>query len=303
MHNFFLPASNLDLVLVDGPDAIKFLQGQVTCDVAAVPDPGFTRGALCNNKGRVLATFTLVRQGSAFFLVMPKGLGKVLTTVLNKYLPFYKCTFRQALSAENPCFGLSGTQAAATLGTLALALPEGKQCTHLADGWICNLDPAQQQFLVCSGTLQTDLLRVQGNLAVGTFNDWLLTGIESGQFPFLPEDVEKYTPQELNLDRHDYVSFTKGCYTGQEIVARMHYRGKHKRHLFLLKGPASAGLAQNGQMEVFDANGQLLGSTLKILQGPSDTLVALASLPAEMEQSLPTNVKNAAGSAYDLRPF
>lgn len=301
MHSFILPAGNLDLITIAGPDAVKLLQGQLTCDVDALTDPGFVRGALCNNKGRVLATLVLVRQGSVFYLAMNKGLGSVLTTALKKYLPFYKCELKQIAPHANVCFGMVGEKAVAIIVGQMDLLPEANQCANLADGWICALGQGQQ-YLVCSNALLTNATLTQG-VTTGSLTDWLLAGMQSGQFPFLPEDAEKYTPQELHLDRHGYISFTKGCYTGQEIVARMHYRGTLKKMLFLLEAPSFGMTVPDKSMDILNTTGGVLGKTIKILQSHSGALSALATLPAEVEHSVPAYVTTATGLRFNQRPF
>jgi folate-binding protein YgfZ len=295
MHRFYLPPGNLDLLTVTGAGAAKLLQGQVTCDVDAIPDPGFARGALCNNKGRVFATFILVRHGAMFYLALSKGLGDVLSAVLKKYLPFYKCELRQA--TDEICIGVLGDATLPELGLSAGPLPVQGACAAYGDGWICNLDQAQQQYLVYA----RQPFPVPASSPAGTLADWLVCGMRSGQFPFVVGDQEKYTPQEIHLDRHEYVSFTKGCYTGQEIVARMHYRGKMKKLLFLLEAPFS-GTIPPGPMELFSPDDQLLGITTKLLQ-TSGGLHALASLPAELENNAPEFVKNGAGLRFRSHIF
>jgi len=296
MHSFYLPPGNLDLIAVTGAGAAKLLQGQLTCDVDAIPDPGFARGALCNNKGRVFATFILVRQGATFYLVLSKGLGDVVSAVLKKYLPFYKCELHQA--ADEFCVGVMGGLLP-DLGLNLGSLPPQGGCAALADGWICNLDQAQQQYLVY--TRQS--LPAPASRPPGTLTDWRVCGMRSGQFPFVAGDQEQYTPQEIHLDRHDYVSFTKGCYTGQEIVARMHYRGKMKKLLFRLETAFSgSGTMPAEPMELFSPDDQLLGSTTKLLH-TSGTLHALALLPAELENNPPAFVKNGAGLRFTSHIF
>jgi folate-binding protein YgfZ len=295
MHRFYLPPGNLDLIAVSGAGAAKLLQGQLTCDVDAVPDPGFARGALCNNKGRVFATFILVRQGATFYLALSRGLGDVVSTVLKRYLPFYKCELRQA--ADEFCVGAVGDATLAELGlSLDSLLPQGACAAH-ADGWICNLDKAQQQYLVYT----RKPLPASTGSSPGTLTDWLVCGLRSGQFPFVTGDQEKYTPQEIHLDRHEYVSFTKGCYTGQEIVARMHYRGKMKKLLFRFEAPFS-GTIPSEPMELFGADDQPLGITMKLLR-TSGELHALAPLPAELENNAPQFVKNGADLRFTSHIF
>lgn len=296
MHSFYLPPGNLDLLTVTGAEAEKLLQGQVTCDVTAMPDPGFARGALCNNKGRVFATFILVRQGQVFYLVLSKGLGDVVKAALKKYLPFYKCELRDAPAGE-VCFGARGIAIARALVGGA-ELPGDGQCASRDDGWTCTLSEAHAQYLVYS-------LSVPGapaGVASGSLEDWLVCGMQSGQFPFVKGDEEQYTPQEIHLDRHGYVSFSKGCYTGQEIVARMHYRGKTKRQLFLLEAPATGLSPGEDTGEILDAHDVVLGATLKALRH-ENTLYALAVLPADLKESAPSHVKNRAGLQFSLRDF
>ena len=294
MHSFYLPPGNLDFITVAGPDAAKLLQGQLTCDVDAVADPGFTRGALCNNKGRVYATFVLVRHGGRFYVVLGQGLGAIFKAALRKYLPFYKCELRDAAAGEL-CFGICGNVAAAALDFVDATLPAEGQCRSHEDGWICALAP--EHYVVHSA----DAPPASASVANGTLEDWHVRELLAGHFPFTPADAEQYTPQEIHLDRHGYVSFTKGCYTGQEIVARMHYRGKTKKLLFLLEAPAP-GKVPTESMEILDASGQVLGSTIKLLEG-NGRLYGLAVLPAELEQGLVPFVKNGAGLRFSSRIF
>jgi folate-binding protein YgfZ len=292
MHSFYLPPGQLEVIAVTGQDAARLLQGQLTCDVEAVPDPGFARGALCNNKGRVLATFILVRHAQAFYLVLGEGLGAVLMNTLKKYLPFYKCTMQQA---EGSLVGAVGAACAAAVADVD-ALPEGGQCASAGEGWVCNLDAAQQQFLVYRPTVPA----LPAGVDAGSLTEWEVVGLQSGQFPFTAADSGKYTPQELHLDRNGYVSFTKGCYTGQEIVARMHYRGKVKKQLYLLEG--SSAVSPGEAMEILDGTGAVLGASFRALQAAGGTYV-LAHLPADIDSATAGTIKNQQGQEFQLRVF
>lgn len=292
MQSFYLPPGTLELVAVAGPDAAKLLQGQLTCDVDAIADPGFARGALCNNKGRVLATFILVRRAQAFFFVLNEGLGAILAQTLKKFLPFYKCDMRQA---EGTLIGIIGDGPASALAGTD-TLPESGQCANLGDGWICNLDAAQQQYIVYSpGTIA-----LPAGIDAGSMDQWLIAGTKSGQFPFTAGDTEKYTPQELHLDRNGYVSFTKGCYTGQEIVARMHYRGKQKKLLHLLE--AASAVSPDEEVEILDGAGEPIGSSLRKLYADG-RLFVLAHLPADIDITAYGILKNTLGQEFDVRVF
>lgn len=289
MHSFYLSPGTLDVIAVTGPDAARLLQGQLTCDVEAIADPGFARGALCNNKGRVLATFIVVRHAQGFHIVLNEGLGAVLMQTLKKYLPFYKCEMKPA---DGTLVGAAGNDYATAL---AATLPDNGQCASLREGWICNLDAAREQFLVYSpGTIA-----LPAGHDAGSMTDWLVAGMQAGQFPFTASDTEKYTPQELHLDRNGYVSFTKGCYTGQEIVARMHYRGKQKKMLYLLQAPSA--VSPGDAMEILDGAGQPLAASLKVFHA-AGRIHALAHLPADIDSGTAAP-KNKEGLEFDLRVF
>lgn len=292
MQSFYLPPGTLELVIVSGADAAKLLQGQLTCDVDAIADPGFARGALCNNKGRVLVTFILVRQEQDFYFVLNEGLSILLMQSLKKYLPFYKCEMRLS---EGTVIGAVGRATASALAGTD-ALPEAGQCARLRDGWICNLDAEQQQYVVHRPAVTEH----PAGLTPGSTTQWLISGLPSGQFPFTASDSEQYTPQELHLDRNGYVSFTKGCYTGQEIVARMHYRGKQKKLLHLIV--TDSAVSPDEEVEILDGTGLTIGASFKTLNADGRSYI-LAHLPADLDDAIKGALKNKSGLEFDKRVF
>ncbi|HEY0962454.1 MAG TPA: hypothetical protein VGE69_08860 [Pseudomonadales bacterium] len=292
MQSFYLPPGTLELVIVSGADAAKLLQGQLTCDVDAIADPGFARGALCNNKGRVLVTFILVRQEQDFYFVLNEGLSILLMQSLKKYLPFYKCEMRLS---EGTVIGAVGHATASALAGTD-ALPEAGQCARLRDGWICNLDAEQQQYVMHRPTVTEH----PAGLTPGSTTQWLISGLPSGQFPFTASDSEQYTPQELHLDRNGYVSFTKGCYTGQEIVARMHYRGKQKKLLHLIV--TDSAVSPDEEVEILDGTGLTIGASFKTLNADGRSYI-LAHLPADLDDAIKGALKNKSGLEFDKRVF
>lgn len=278
MHSFVVGPDAFDVVVIEGKDAERFLQGQLTCDVAAVADNHWVLGSCCNNKGRVLSTFVLVRQGECFRLCMTHGTGALLLAALKKFLPFYKCTM-QLQDNRYRLYGLAGDAAQqhraiypASQDDTALLLPADN-----SSNWLCWLGGHTPRAL-----LWTDAALPEGAGGQDTQpasmdpGNWEALGLLQGQFPFHAQDSGEFTPQELALDLNGYVSFTKGCYTGQEIVARLHYRGKPKKQLFLLQ---LAGSPQGQQNDVKDADGQSIGALLLCRQ-LGHTWLALAQLPA-----------------------
>lgn len=300
MQSFCLPAAYFDIVVVAGPDSVKFLQGQLTCDVESLADGCATWGAICNNKGRVHATFLLARHRAALVLILARGLGDILAGTLRKFQPFYKCTLELNPAGRN-CNGLAGTDATTMLSAHVGVLPGILQLQTLETGWLCLLGAGQ--YLWCTFDSLAPSLPPGVELQPGSLEQWQILDMRAGRFPFSVSDSGLYTPQELHLDRSGYVSFSKGCYTGQEIVARMHYRGKPKKQLYLLEttGCDLDSLARG--FDVMDDKGTIVGHTIKqAASSADDRLFALAQLPVEFAGLAPT-LQTGAGKPLVLLPF
>lgn len=277
-HYFHLPSGNLELLQLSGPDAVQFLQGQITCDVANLADGATMRGAACNNKGRVFACFLLLRRGDDFLLVCNPGITAPFLTQLSKYLPFYKCELRQ-MTTGCALHGITSPQLDALYPALGLPPAQpGTVCNHNS-GWLARLDAERA------------LLSLPENMALPwppehevqqlSASEWLALELLHGHYPLQPEDLERFTPQELHLDRHDYVSFSKGCYTGQEIVARMHYRGKTKKQLYRFICAADA--LSDESSTLYYPEHQPQGQVLKQLPAADGSMYVLVQLPVSLE--------------------
>lgn len=237
MENFFVDLNPLDLLLVGGEDGAKFLQGQLTCDVNSLTDTHSGLGAFCNNKGRVLSSFRIVRQGERFFLEMQPGLLSGSQANLDKYIVFYKAETANAADKFRR-LGCYGEQAETLLKTLVDRLPAAEnEVVAEDDKLVLRLPGAAPRFELWLPPqhpldLSTELMELG-------LEAWNLLDIAAGILLISPEQIDTYTPEALNYDLNGAVSFTKGCYTGQEIVARMHYRGKAKKRLYRVAVPAA----------------------------------------------------------------
>lgn len=229
---FFCTLSHEGILAVRGPDANKFLQGQVTCNLNYLHDEHCSLGARCTPKGRMQSSFRIVQVSDGYLLAMAGDLLAAQLADLQKYAAFSKSKLGDESHAWVR-FGLSGADG--VLRELGLDLPhEADSVTQanqllalrLADGraelWV----PAEQ-----AAALQT---RLAGQLAEAPLNAWLLAQVRAGIGQVLGSTRELFIPQMLNLQALGGVSFKKGCYTGQEIVARMQYLGKLKRRLYRL---------------------------------------------------------------------
>lgn len=231
MQSFYTSLDYQELLEVSGEDSEKFLQGQLTCDVDKLANGQYGLGALCNNKGRVYASFRLLKLDHEFLMALQPGLLEVTQKNLQKYIPFYKATMSDA-GSRFARTGLAGPLALEFLQSRFPALPEANQSLVTNGTRVLNVGGTTPRFEVWADPGQDNLIRDTGTLQQASPEAWQALDIETGIFMTNIQDVELYTPEEANLDLAGFISFDKGCYTGQEIVARMHYRGKAGKRLF-----------------------------------------------------------------------
>ncbi|MCC8999191.1 MAG: folate-binding protein YgfZ, partial [Candidatus Contendobacter sp.] len=229
--------SHLGLIIARGPDTERFLQGQLTCDVRQATLEHSLIGAHCNPKGRVLADFRLFRREDAYYLELPQAMVDATLSRLRKYLLRAKAVLEDASDALAR-IGIAGPNAASWLESALGAVPEMVNGAITADNMTAIRLPGLQPRFELHGAAR-ELGSVWNALTpkftpVGT-ESWRLLDILAGIPTIYPETVEAFVPQMINLQQLEGISFQKGCYTGQEIVARTHYLGKLKRRMYLAR--------------------------------------------------------------------
>lgn len=301
MYSFIVDPACFDVVIAQGLDAERLLQGQLTCDVVALTDGGQGYGACCNNKGRVIAAFTIVRFSDTFYLCMAKGVGDIFITALKKFLPFYKCTLTLS-DASHRLVAAAGVNVDKVSSLAGLTGPVAPgQATRAEEGWFCQLEGTEPRCLWWCNRSEEEIASLVGhNGQSNGLESWEALALLAGHFPFHPTDSELYTPQELHYEQNGYVSFSKGCYTGQEIVARMHYRGKQKKQLFLLR-LQSAELASPSSISLQDKAGSSVGHSM-LTRHLSPDVLALIQLPLEFA-TIAEDLHSPEGALLSLQPF
>lgn len=191
---------NFSVIKLSGQDAYSFLQGQVTCDVNKLKEQDWLAGCHCNAKGKMWSSFIAVKQEQDILLVMTKDSAQASLAELNKYGVFAKAD----ISDDSEQWHIYGT-------------------TESIEGSI-SIELAPEHYLVLSNNELT--ANAEATL-------WWKDEILSGRAHLFAGSIGEYVPQMLNLQAYDYISFNKGCYMGQEMVARMRYLGKNKRALYI----------------------------------------------------------------------
>ncbi|RQO58613.1 folate-binding protein YgfZ [Paucibacter sp. KBW04] len=238
-----LRLSDWGLIRAEGPEAAKFLHGQLTQDFELL-GPGEARLAgFCTAKGRLLATLIGWKSGAETVdLALPLELLPAILKRLSMFVLRAKCKLRDA-TAEQSLWGLSGTAAQAWLAEAAPAQRWGRQLSS-SGASVVRLPDATSE----AGPLPRFLLAQAAEAAAPALPelpaaDWQWQEVQAGLAWVRAATSEAFVPQMLNLELLEGVNFKKGCYPGQEIVARSQYRGTLKRrtHLFELAGSAQIG--------------------------------------------------------------
>ncbi|QEY58994.1 folate-binding protein YgfZ [Pseudomonas sp. C27(2019)] len=226
----FTPLTHESVLAVRGPDAKAFLQGQITCNLAYVSDERSSLGARCTPKGRMLSSFRILLENDGYLLAMNHDILVSQLAELQKYAVFSKSKLSDDSALWNR-FGLyQGDQALTALG---IDLPKEINSTVHHNHMIAiRVSELLTELWVSASEGPCLHKRLLNLLPEAPLNTWLLGEIRSGIGHVSPATREQFIPQMLNLPALDAVSFKKGCYTGQEIVARMQYLGKLKRHMY-----------------------------------------------------------------------
>ncbi|QIH06779.1 MULTISPECIES: folate-binding protein YgfZ [unclassified Pseudomonas] len=229
---FFCPLSHEGVLAVRGPDASKFLQGQLTCNLNYLSADQSSLGARCTQKGRMQSSFRILLEGDGCLLAMACELIEPQLADLKKYAVFSKAKLTDE-STSWARFGLNAAQH--VLAGLGLELPQEAGAVVRTDDLIAvRVSTDRAELWARAERAESLHQQLIAQLPQGDLNQWLLGQIRAGLGQVMPQTRELFIPQMLNLQAVGGVSFKKGCYTGQEIVARMQYLGKLKRRLYRL---------------------------------------------------------------------
>lgn len=287
--------NNEALLHISGPDSLKFLQGQTTCDTRKVSPEQATPGAYCTPKGRVVCDFILCQIGDDHFALRLRGdILQASVTTFSKYIIFSKAELNQSDTNWKiyGCWGSEAKQAvysAMGVENRAEAVSGMPYNSYCGDGFvIIQIDEAGTQFECYIDTKNRAELanQLEGGLSASDQSLWQALQIEQGIGRIEAATSEDYIPQMLNYDLTGHVSFDKGCYTGQEVVARMHYRGKPKKRLYRASSAETQAL-QAGTALYSSSSSQSVGSIVNSAIDETGQAVALIVAPVESDaQSL-----------------
>jgi folate-binding protein YgfZ len=290
------------LIKVSGADARVFLQGQLSTEVSALAAEQSQLSAYHSPQGRVLAILRLFAHDDGVYLVLPAALREAVQKRLSMFVLRAKATIADA-SATLARFGLAGPNAPVLLeeaGIPAPAVPN--QAVAVEGAVVIRLHGAVPRFQ-CVGsapTLRRLWQSLAGRTAAAGEADWSLRRILAGVPTVYPATQDRFLPQMLNLHELGALDFKKGCYTGQEVIARLQYRGTLKRRLARGKLASETGVAPGAALyvageeqpagEVVDARrlaagGQVLLAVVRVAVLEQHTVLHLEAGGAEVEMA------------------
>lgn len=238
----FYPLEHLAVLDITGADALSFLQGQGTQDYLKRLPREPLPGAFCTPKGRVVANVwnvLLATEPATVKLVTDRSCAETLQRHLGKYIPFFRGSRLTDQSQALHGLGLYGPE---TQAWLNLTLGEGNNGVWRKGGHFAFTlpDGRAQLWLDALADDYDPLLEQIENARVRPVADWQRLDILAG-YPWVPASLTgEFVPQSIGLEQLDGISFNKGCYTGQEVISRLHYKGQSKRGLQRLRWKSDA---------------------------------------------------------------
>jgi hypothetical protein len=261
------PLDDLAALAVRGPDASTFLQGQLSQDIEQLAVRGALFAGLHNPQGRCIALLRLFHLGSdQILVVLPAELAEIVRACLARYVLRARVRIEEANSSWR-CYGLTGPDAEAAAET-RIHLP---------------LERAGFRQLILAPRSEP---LPQGHTASRA--EWRIQDIEAGLPEVLRATSGEFVAQMLNLDAIGAISFEKGCYTGQEIIARTHYRGQVKRRMQLFHADSDEPLSPGTRICLQDGRRAQVVQAEVTAEGAQQFL-AVARLPATSIDSGPAD--------------
>lgn len=231
----YFDLSHFSLLRLSGKDAYDFLQAQVCGDLEILDQEGWFLTAWCLPNGRVITTFILYRQDDSLFILIPSMLKDKISNRLGMFV--LRSDVRiEDISDDYMTVGLAGEHAESLVRELSNkdTKQQGNLLSNSRFSAICINRPEPRFILIgqmqdCDNVLE----RITQTAVAGERTEWSLKDIQSGLPWILESTSELFLPQMLNLDNSRGLSYQKGCYPGQEVIARLHFRGQVKKRMVI----------------------------------------------------------------------
>ncbi len=305
IETVMIDLSHYGLIRFTGNDALTFLQNQLSCDVREVSHEKVQFGSYCTPQGRVLTSFLLWQHENDYVMQLPASL---ITSII-KRLALYVLRAKVQLIDTTDAFvrvGVVGSAAAILIEKIT-GLPYNSdkplQIKHSEKITIIYFS-RQHIELITSIEDAPPLWKYLTQYAkLASINLWDWLNIQSAIPVILPETQEMFLPQMINLDAIGGISFKKGCYPGQEIVARTQYLGKLKRRMYLAHVATADTVKPGDPLYCSDTNDQSIGNIVNIAPSPYGDFDVLAVIQQSSVETCEIHLQSLQGPSLQIKPL
>jgi tRNA-modifying protein YgfZ len=265
-NQFFSILNDDTVITARGTDSVSFLQGQLTNDVALLEDQGVQLTGYCNAKGRLYATFTLIKNSADIDLIVPADIAAIVHKRLSMFV--MRAKTKLSLDGDARLVGLANPPPELVGDSAAIAVNQSVKLSHPSavnvSATLIRLSDLHSQFsryvlLTNLSDLEVWTSYFSTVMQEQPFANWRAAEVGAGIVRVGLELTEMFVPQMLNLEVLGAVNFKKGCYPGQEVVARSQYLGKMKRRTFLYSA--------NGNCDTFKLGADVIDAATSNVEG------------------------------------
>lgn len=281
-----------------GADKKSYLQGQVTCNVVSLQDQQVTFGAHCDPKGKVWSVFRLFHHHDGYAMFQRCSAIEAELRELKKYAIFSKVTIAES---SDIALGVMGSQANAWVDGLS---EQTGDVRRIQGGTAVRMSEQRWLLLVTPEQAEQYVNTWQGQCVEQAL--WTRMDIEEAVPVVTQSTQNEHIPQALNVQAVDGISFSKGCYTGQETVARAKYRGINKRAMYIVKGNITAPFSNEEPVILERAVGEhwrSAGQLLTHYQFDDGIAIGLIVLPNDLEEGAELRLASQPETRWAIQPL
>lgn len=285
-------------ITITGADRKSYLQGQITCNVVTLAPEQSTLSAHCDAKGKVWSVFRLFHHGEGFAMFQPHSAIETELRELKKYAIFSKV---ELLESTDIALGIMGKEADKFIDTMSSVSGDVRQ---VEGGTAVKI--SSERWLLLVTRAQAALLAESFAGQKVTEDLWNRFDIEAALPVVTEADQNEHIPQALNLQALNGISFNKGCYTGQETVARAKYRGINKRAMYIVKGNIDAPLPEGSMITLersVSQNWRSAGHLMTHYSFSDNTAIGLIVLPNNLEEETVLRLADQPDTRWSVQPL
>jgi len=301
--SFLCPLPYMGVIQVSGEDQTQYLQGQLTNDLAGLHANQGLLACHCDFKGKSWNIPWVVKSEQVTLLVSHQQAIENSLKELQKFGVFSNVDIQET-SAEYQIFGGQGTALESAIEDYFSDVPfEHMQSFSNDKGWVICLTSPNPRYLLLLKADVAEQFVTDTKTELFDSSLWQYLDIKAGRSHIQAHTSGEFVPQMMNMHALNAINFTKGCYTGQEVVARTKYLGKNKRATFILSGELASGLEAGDILEMqLGENWRRAGTVLNVAHLQQQSWL-LAVLPNDLAASTQLRAKQDTDKLFSIQPL